>query len=278
LRFVLAMLVAGGMAGLCGSAARAATEFCPAQLIGADSKSAASEHYYRLRALGPRVVEGTIVADTDRGWFSWDQKAVQLTRITYTRSEPGLEAMFVVAESPELGVLFPQSVDVRRAWVAAATTRADAYWDARGKTACGPPDFTESSSADGSKVTRTPQSDDPTPAPAPPAATARVIPAPIPLRSCVQPFVAAAVTKSVTPDFPDSVKREGFSAPATSIIFVAVDASGTLADAWVFASSGYPALDDAAIRAARQSTYTAPVSYCHAVSGTYLFRADFMPY
>ncbi len=51
-----------------GSTARAATEFCPAMLIGPENKpNDVNIQYYRLRALTPRSIEGTIVADTDVG-------------------------------------------------------------------------------------------------------------------------------------------------------------------------------------------------------------------
>jgi hypothetical protein len=100
-------------------------------------------HYYHLRALGPRVVDGSILADADAGWFVWNQQPVQLTRTTYTTTGKAYEAKFVVAESPELSVTFPQSVDIRRAWVATATAHGDRYfsWDAHGKVTCDPPDF-----------------------------------------------------------------------------------------------------------------------------------------
>ncbi|MGA8576554.1 MAG: hypothetical protein WB609_12835 [Candidatus Cybelea sp.] len=63
----------------------------------------------------------------------------------------------------------------------------------------------------------------------------------------------------------------------TTILFVAVNSSGAPVDTWVDVPSGFPALDAAAIDAAERSTYAAPIAYCRAVSGTYLFRADFLP-
>jgi TonB family protein len=233
--------------------------------------------YYDLRALGPRTIEGTILADTDAGWFTWDQPAVELTRMTYTAIMPDYKTQFVVAESPELSVRFPKPVTIRRAWVATATARGDAQfgWDARGKVTCDPPDFAPDSSLRSVFTKRTPQAGDPTPAPAPPMASALQASPPFPDTSCAQPFVAATVTDPVRPEFPSIVRDEGFSGRAVSVVYVAIDPHGNLADAWVFASSGYRALDNATLSAARRSKYAAPTSYCRAVSGTYLFKAVF---
>jgi len=263
----------------CPAVARAATEFCPAHLAGNPAPSPAgpaTTYHYRLQALGPRTVEGTIVADTDAGWFTWTQPAVQLTRTTYTNSSASVQYEFHVADSPELSVNFPQSVEIRHAWITTASTHGDPYfgWDAQGTVQCAPPDFT-AFAGNGPHSKRTPLATDPAPAPAPPAATAVAISVPFPIPTCANPFTAATVTAPVRPDFPESVRDQGFAGSAVTVIAVAIGPDGKLLDAWVLAPSGYPALDRAALLAARHSQYAVPTSYCTAVSGTYLFMASF---
>lgn len=262
--------------------AGAATEFCPARLTGTYIKErtqAALVHYYHLQALSPRLVEATILADTDQGWFVWSLQPTQLTPTRFATTTPDFTNAFYVAESPELSVSFPSAVSVRRAWVVAARTRGTASfgWDARGVVACAPPDFVATSAPVTQTTQRSPRPGDPTPAPAPPTAVATPTTAQF-TTACEHPFEAAKVVSPARPDFPESLRESGLTHRVISLVYVAVDYKGNLADAWIFASSGYHAADQEALRAARLSHYEAPTSYCRAVGGTYLFRADFMPY
>jgi TonB family protein len=269
---------------LAASASRAvaATEFCPAKLVGPHTKSSgqgSAVWYYRLTALGPRVVEGTIIADTDAGWFTWNQRPVQLTRTTYTMTAPLFKTQFAVAGSPELSVSFPQPVAIRDAWVTKASTHGDENltWNARGEVTCDLPDFAGFDGSGPNVTQRTPNASDPTPAPAPPMAPAVASSAPFPPATCAQPFRVATVTKAAEPSYPQSLQQNAPASRKVSVIYVAVDPHGQLADAWLFASSGYPAMDAEALNAARRSQYLAPISYCRPVGGTYLFAADFEP-
>ncbi len=89
----VAVIIAFAIA-VCGGAARGATEFCPASMDSWHTKmpspQGATEYHYRLSALGPRVVDGTIVAETDQGWFVWKQLAVQLTPMSFTYTDQEL--------------------------------------------------------------------------------------------------------------------------------------------------------------------------------------------
>lgn len=262
--------------------ARAVTEFCPASLAGAYTKPSDHDplvHHYRLQALGPRLVSAVIFADTDHGWFSWTQQSVPLTRMTFTRTgpEPDYKTTNVQAESPELSVTFPEAVNVTRAWVTAAKTQGDETfgWDARGAIPCDPPDF-DPGRPSNVITKRTPASNDPTPAPAPPPAVATPITSPFPDVNCEHPFVAATVTHAVQPVFPGIVAQEGFGGMATTEVYIALDRTGQLKDAWIFAKSGYPQFDRAALDAAKKSSYKGAISYCRPVTGWYLFRAAFV--
>ena len=279
-RFVVVLFHTCLLVAVAHASAFAATEFCPANLVRVYTKSSkppATVQYYYLRALASRVVDGVIVAETDSGWFTWTQEPVQLSRTTYVNASPTVKSWFHVAESPELTVAFPQAVTVQHAWVATARTHGDGFfnWDAQGTVTCDPPVFALSKYPS-TPSERTPQAGDETPAPAPPPANAVASAAPFPVLTCDKPFVTATVTDAVQPEFPRIVESEGFSGSAISEIAVAIDPSGKLVDAWVWAKSGYPALDDAALKAARRSKYSGAISYCRPVHATYLFRADFL--
>lgn len=269
---------------LAGSASRAlaATEFCPGQLVGPHTESSSQEAetwYYHLTALGPRVVEGTIIADTDAGWFTWSQGAVRLTRATFTMTAPKFKAQYAVAVSPDLSVRFPQPVAIRYAWVTNAITHGDENLnlDTRGQVPCDLPDFAGLNGPSPNVTQRTPDANDPTPAPAPLTATAVASSAPFPPATCAEPFRVATVTKAAEPNYPRSLQRNGPASREVSVVYVAVDSRGQLVGAWLFASSGYPAMDAEALSAARRSQYLAPISYCRPVGGTYLFVAEFDP-
>jgi hypothetical protein len=93
--------------------------------------------------------------------------------------------------------------------------------------------------------------------------------------NCAQPFTVAKVTKAIPPDFPVGYHIDD---TYTTLIEVAINEKGTLDDAWVYAPSGIKALDDAALRSARLSTYDPRRSFCQDVSGLYVFRAEFRPH
>jgi len=276
--FALFVFCACTIIAACRASATAATEFCPAKLTNVYQKSRgdATVYSYYLQALASRIAEGTIVAQTDAGWFTWVQQPIQLSRTTYTSTSPSVTFSYHVAASPELTVVFPRPVAIWHAWVATARAQGDHLlnWDKRGTVTCEPVDFAPGKYQDETQ-THTPQAGDETPAPAPPPARAIASGAPFQLVNCAQPFASAAAIHAVEPEFPRSVASQGFNAVATSEIAVAIDPEGNLVDAWVWATSGYPALDDAAINAARRSKFSGATSYCRPVSGTYIFRASF---
>lgn len=268
---------------------QAAAEFCPAQITGIHSTNQMAQsttYEYGLQALTDRTVEGTIVADTDHGWYSWKQAPAQLVLTHYTSWSPThgalplVEMSYAVSQSAELSVTFPVALQVYRAWVATAQTHGEKAlrWDQSGLVDCEPTDFPPKTDAkDLRRVKRTPNAGDPTPPPPVPAAVATATVAPFPVTTCDHPFVTATVTRPFPPSFPESMKSPGFSQRDTSEIEVAVGPDGNLVDAWVFASSGYPQFDESALIAAQRSTYKPAISYCKAVGASYLFRADFTP-
>jgi TonB family protein len=97
-----------------------------------------------------------------------------------------------------------------------------------------------------------------------------------PKPACANPNVDASVINPVQPDYPDSA-REANLGPVTVQVEVTVGPSGTLVGAKIYKSSNNMAVDMAALRAARQSTYSPKLVDCAPTTGDYLFRADFQP-
>jgi len=97
---------------------------------------------------------------------------------------------------------------------------------------------------------------------------------PVAARACPEPNRDATITKVQQPDYPRSARGLGY---VTVQIEVTVDASGNLDRVRVYKSSGNQAIDDAALQAASRSKYAPKVINCEAVTGDYLFRADFAP-
>ena len=99
---------------------------------------------------------------------------------------------------------------------------------------------------------------------------------PVAARACAEPNRDATITKVQQPDYPQSAKPLGLG-PVSVQIEVTVDASGNLDRVRVYKSSGNQAIDDAALAAASRSKYSPRIVNCQAVTGYYLFRADFEP-
>ena len=84
-----------------------------------------------------------------------------------------------------------------------------------------------------------------------------------------------AQPKVVQPaDFPDSLRNIPVRAGSASVQ-ITLDAEGDVTSAKIAKSSGYPAFDEASIKAALATTYLPARVHCRDVAGTYLFRTDF---
>ena len=78
------------------------------------------------------------------------------------------------------------------------------------------------------------------------------------------------------PDYPESAKEIGLG-PVSVEIEVTVGPSGNLVGAKIYKSGNNMAIDQAALRAARESTYSPKLVDCQPTTGDYLFKADFQP-
>ena len=86
----------------------------------------------------------------------------------------------------------------------------------------------------------------------------------------------AIVTHQVPPDFPEAAREAGLG-KVTAGIRVYLTPQGTIGALRVQNSTGNGDLDQAALRAAAESTYSSRVKNCKATYGLYLFKATFDP-
>ena len=93
---------------------------------------------------------------------------------------------------------------------------------------------------------------------------------------CSIPDKDVTVAKAVTPGYPDSALdlRLGY---LVVLVDVTVEPDGHVSKALVQQSSHNFAVDQAAVKAARASTYSPKIVGCQAMTGIFIFRADFRP-
>ena len=84
----------------------------------------------------------------------------------------------------------------------------------------------------------------------------------------------ATVTTMVPPDFPVSALQMA-NGPARTEVMVSLDANGRVTAEQVIQSSGVLALDESALRAAKESKYAPRMVDCKPVAGRYLFKVTF---
>ncbi len=263
---LLAALVATNGKGI------AATEFCPAEVdlvspVGERMGNLALTYVYELRALTARSVSAAIIADTDKGWFTWSVSGVELKPIARVQGDGLDDWSFLPTASSPLGVTFPQAVTLRRAWAFAASTTGDETmgWDKRRTVSCEVSPFESASvtlSTPGPVVTPSPL-----PSPKAPMAIALADSPPFSIEKCKTPFKQADPTEIIWPnrsrDFPDI----GDQQIVWAVVLVALDSNGHLLDSWLLESTGYAPVDLALLRSARRADYSGAISYCRHVPG-----------
>jgi hypothetical protein len=283
--------------------AKAVTESCPARLAAQavsptarNSQGPATLFGFELTAYGPRTVSATLEFDTDQGWFSLDVPAVTLAEKDRRYAVGFAHDTIRDWVSPVMYARFPSAVQVRHSWIfsAAATGDGPFGWQKLGRVACSPPPPSmetygnlraisyATSMRSGAAVTRESiilDSADEDKLAQTPDPSSRVFPAaasPAMAQSnCDKPFVEASPRQIVAPGFPSSMVGSPF--PGVVGIRIALNADGSLADAWVWATSGYRSYDDVALSAIHQSTYTGAVAYCGPVPSQYNALIRFEP-
>jgi len=94
--------------------------------------------------------------------------------------------------------------------------------------------------------------------------------------TCAMPNAAATVVHAAAADYPASARDLGIG-PVTILVAVTIDANGKLVDAHILRSSNNMALDQTALRAARNSSYSPTIVNCQATTGSYIFRVAMDP-
>lgn len=91
---------------------------------------------------------------------------------------------------------------------------------------------------------------------------------------CTQPV---KIIKAVNPAYPRAAQDLQIGRTLV-VVAVAVDALGKVQGARIVQSSSIGVLDEAAINAAKGSTYAPAEKDCAPAAGTYMFRVTFDPY
>ncbi|MBV8246398.1 MAG: TonB family protein [Candidatus Eremiobacteraeota bacterium] len=97
-----------------------------------------------------------------------------------------------------------------------------------------------------------------------------------PRNQCANPNAEATVTNPYQPEYPEQAKELGLG-PVTVLVEVKLSATGSVTGVSILQSSNNSSIDQEALRAARESTYTAKMENCQPVAGDYSFRANFDP-
>ena len=110
---------------------------------------------------------------------------------------------------------------------------------------------------------------------APPAPVSTAPPG-TPKPACKTPYQDATVVNQAQPEYPDSARDLGLGEVQVAVT-VTIGPSGNLVDAKIAQSAGNMALDQAALAAARQSTYAPKIVDCQPTTGSYYFKVTFDP-
>jgi TonB family protein len=91
--------------------------------------------------------------------------------------------------------------------------------------------------------------------------------------SCAVPNAPAVLTNAAIPEVPFMAQLQ--HATGTAFVQVDIDASGTLLNASIAASSGNPLLDREALTTTQLSQFRPAIVDCVPVGGTYLYEVQF---
>jgi hypothetical protein len=291
-RVMLGALIGAAVFVLMLRPAQATVEFCPTAMkyerVGPESaKDLPSALYgFELTAFGARTITSARLAfDTSAGWYTVGLPATVITE--KDRHYDG-SARFVRHDyvSPVMYVRFPEELTIAHAWLYSAAAQNDTYgWQGRGIITCDPPPASSPK-----QLQRLPKrriqppyyldpKDEDRLSDAPSATSAVFVPSstkPLEASNCDEPFRDATVKVQAQPQYP-KLMLDFATGQATTSVQVLIGGDGTLADAFVWGTSGLRPFDDAALEAAEKSTYEGALSYCKPVPASYFFRVTFDP-
>jgi TonB family protein len=256
-----------------GLAQRAqAKDFCAASLYlkavgGNDTLNKNTLFGFTLNAGAPKTISNAILAfETQTGWYSATVREASTGPTTnHFIERDGTHRAMQAWASPVMYLQFPQPVSLMNAFLLGANGQA-----------CPPqPRWQPATQVRAPATIRDPQYPDATTLP---PQTGNMILKPKLAKpfyntNSAQPFRSAGVQTQVPPDYPEDAALHG--AHGTSQVLVTINADGSLAEATLFQSSGEIVLDEATLKAARETTYQSAVAYCQPVPGSYLFKSTF---
>ncbi len=274
--------------------AEAMVEYCPAMVTmspagapGAAPGAAprASTYALWLSASTPRNVSGRAAIHTDAGWYVVNVPETALTQVTQQWKDRYVQFSRRVAQSAPLFVSFPKPVSVASAFMLNAKTQGETQlgWDAKGTVQCSPQiDRLERPRSNRQLAPTGMQPHLISPlfvAPQPPA-SAQVLPAMLSSgpgdTSCPVPFRDAKAFNLPRVPYPEAAKYRSVKY-GDAFVEVAISATGSVDDAWIFAPTGSPPLDQAAVRAAKMTSYKPAIAFCQKVPSIYSFLSEFKP-
>ena len=236
---------------------------------------------YQLSGLGTRSVSGNVYVKTPAGWFKAPFDNLTLAPRTVHFAGPNVSYTRTFFRSPVQYVRFPAPVTIEYMWVGNVKTSGDADfgWDAKGIVQCQPPP--EAGQAplpmkpptDPRPVRALDDVDDLDSAPPATAIAAKAVSMAAPGRlDCPVPFQSARAIHVRQPQWPQGYH---LNTPITILVSVAIAADGSVDDTWLLQPSGVDAFDNAALKAAHESTYKNGTAFCLPSPGTYIFHAVF---
>lgn len=266
LLFVVALSAAAFFS--CGRA-DALAEFCPATVLPQFDRVATATYEFRLAAMSSRTVTGFVRIQTPQGWFNAPFEKVQLRLQPQQYMHDGNPLVLNDYLSGPMYVRLPVDAPITYGYVSQASASGDTLldWDKEGTVTCAPP-TKQSQNAPKHAFSASPPIGTPLQAhPIDPPFTA----------SCKTPFTPTLITHIPSIHTPALLASMTYSAlpGGESIVAVALDRDGKVLDAWLWASSNVDAYDKTALKAARETTYVAPLAFCKSVPSYFLFRVNF---
>lgn len=283
---VLTALVFSAVQLLAYARVRAAIEYCPAAIYGAhalnpNAAGDASLWSFAVSALGPRSVQGAVMVETSDGWYTFQFPPATLTAHdgTYAMGKFGDWHKTDYVSQP-LYVMFPQPLKISYWWLDEAVAFGDRElnWDQRGLVACEPtigPGGPNAPLVGWRKGVKPAIGLDAIPPPGTAFIVAASASPPPGASSCSSPFVPATAVSVARAEYPREAEDEFAGQSVEVVVFVSIDATGKVRDAWVVGTSGDIAIDGDALRVARQSSYRSGVALCRPVPGTYWLLVDY---
>jgi TonB family protein len=257
-------------------------EFCPARLTysavgSSNSVERASDTFgLQLTAASSRTVAATLAFDTDAGWFTVALQGQQLAADTEHYKSDTVAFIRREWRSPVFYARFPKTVKITDAFVLNAQTSGEPIWDSHGRVVCAPavphkdrsPNRANDVELDPHDVVALYTAPGPSSTIVVPSKTSALF-----STSCPDPFVEATA-KSVEPV---AYPPQAYPARGTTGVEILLNNDGTVADAETYFPSGVAAFDSEAVRAAKNSRYTAARAYCMPVPAFYIFMVTFDP-